>query len=274
MQLLCSTGTFSRYPDLTNYRSILLYGPGLEVDGFEVMFYPDWTAHIEHIAAELLTSGLRFPVIHAEKAIGPALISQQPEEREQGWQWMAASCHLGSLLGASLLVFHLWGLPDSDEKIEQNLETLADCRVLAETFSLELAVETIPCRRFDPLSNVRRAIEQDPRCLVALDTEFLALHNQVQEALHAEWLWHENRVRHIHIKDYAGGMYSTDNYRPYLHPGEGHIDFASFFAALKQRNFNGYISLEASVVSRDGTRDLNRLKKSLDILRQFSGRGL
>src|SRR5216683_485278 len=124
VQLLCSTGTFSRYPDLTGYQAILTYGPELEVDGFELMFYPDWTSEIEQIAAGLARSGLHFPAIHAEKGIGPALVSSQAQEREQGWQWMTASCRLGSLLGAKLLIFHLWGLPGSDELFEQNLQTL------------------------------------------------------------------------------------------------------------------------------------------------------
>src|SRR5260370_1360110 len=91
---------------------------------------------------------------------------------------MTASCRLGSLVGAKLLIFHLWGLPGSDELFEQNLQTLEDCLALTDQFGLELAVETIPCKRADPLINVRRAIEQDARCVVALDTEFLALHNQ------------------------------------------------------------------------------------------------
>ncbi len=269
-RLLCSTGTFSRYPDLTDYRSILVYSPELEVDGFELMYYPDWTPEIEHIAADLRDTGLRFPTIHAEKGIGPALVSSQREEREQGWQWMQASCQLGSLLGARLLIFHLWGLPGSDERIEQNLQNLEDCIALTEKFGLQLAVETIPCRRADPLSNLRLAIEQDARCLVALDTEFLAMHNQLEAALHADWLWQHNRVQHIHVKDYDGDKYSTDNYRRYLHPGEGRINFAQFFEVLKQRKFSGYISLEASVVNRDGTRDMLQLKRSLAFLRQFA----
>jgi len=269
VQLLCSTGTFSRYPDFTGYQAILTYGPELEVDGFELMFYPDWTSEIEQIAAGLARSGLHFPAIHAEKGIGPALVSSQAQEREQGWQWMAASCRLGSLLGAKLLIFHLWGLPGSDELFEQNLQTLEDCLALTDQFGLELAVETIPCKRADPLSNVRRAIEQDARCVVALDTEFLALHNQLEEALKTDWLWQNNLVRHVHIKDYDGGAYSPDNYRHYLHPGEGGIDFTHFFAVLKQRRFSGYISLEASVVNRDGTRDMQRLKKSLTFLRRL-----
>ncbi len=269
-RLLCSTGTFSRYPDLTDYRSILVYSPELEVDGFELMYYPDWTPEIEHIAADLRDTGLRFPAIHAEKGIGPALVSSQREEREQGWQWMQASCQLGSLLGARLLIFHLWGLPGSDERIEQNLQNLEDCIALTEKFGLQLAIETIPCRRADPLSNLRLAIEQDARCLVALDTEFLAMHNQLEAALHADWLWQHNRVQHIHVKDYDGDKYSTDNYRRYLHPGEGRINFAQFFEVLKQRKFSGYISLEASVVNRDGTRDMLQLKRSLAFLRQFA----
>jgi len=269
MQLLCSTGTFSRFPDLTDYRSILTYGPELEVDGFELMFYPDWTPEIEHIAVGLSKSGLHFPTLHAEKGIGPALVSSLPEEREQGWQWLQASCQLGSLLGSHLLIFHLWGLPGSDERIEQNLQHLEDCITLTEEFGLELAVETIPCRRADPLSNVRRAIDQDRRSQVALDIEFLAMHNQLQTALETDWLWQQNRVRHIHIKDYDGGIYSSDNYRSYLHPGEGRINFTQFFEALRQRNFTGNISIESSVVNRDGTRDIHRLMKGLTMLRQF-----
>lgn len=269
MQLLCSTGTFSRFPDMTDYRSILDYGPGLAVDGLEVMFFPSWTGEIERIAAELRASGLLFPAIHAEKGIGPALISVLPEERAQGWRWLEASCRLGQLLQSNVLVLHLWGHPDSDDRLGDNLAILPDCLAIAEQHGLALAVETTPCRSGDPLGNVRRAIEQDSHCFVALDTEFLALHHQLEAALSADWLWQDQRVRHIHIKDYASALYSTDNYRPYLHPGEGAIDFKHFFAALKQHQFDRYISLEASVVNLDGTRDMEKLKRSLENLRQY-----
>src|SRR6516165_8713479 len=107
MQLLCSTGTFSRFPDLTDYRSIFTFGSELEVDGFELMFYPDWSANLDHISKALLASELKFPVIHAEKGIIPALLSSKTDEVEQGWQWMHKNCVLGELLGCSLLIFHL-----------------------------------------------------------------------------------------------------------------------------------------------------------------------
>jgi sugar phosphate isomerase/epimerase len=270
MQLLCSTGAFSRFPELTDYRSVLEYGPLLDVDGLEVMFFPGWTDDIEHIATTLRDSGLRIPAIHAEKAIGPAFISPQPEERQQGWRWLQAGCRLGQIVGAQTLIVHLWGLPDSDDRLADNLAVLPDCITMAKQYGLILAVETVPARSGDTLGNVRRAVEQDNRCRVALDTEFLALHGQLQAALEADWLWQDHRVPHIHIKDYDGALYSTDNYRRYLHPGEGTIDFPHFFASLKARHYDGAISLEASIVNRDGTRDIPRLKRSLAWLKKFA----
>ncbi len=270
MQLLCSTGAFSRFPELTDYQSILEYGPTLAVDGLEVMFFPGWTDEIELIAAGLRASGLRIPAIHAEKGIGPALISPQSAERAQGWRWLQAGCRLGQVVEAKTLVFHLWGLPDSDDRLADNLATLPDCITMAEQYGLTLAVETVPCRSGDPLGNARRAVEQDNRCYIALDTEFLALHQQLEAALDAGWLWQSQRIQHIHIKDYDGTMYSTNNYRRYLHPGEGAIDFSRFFAALKERHYNGSISLEASVVNHDGTRDIEKLKSTLELLRSYA----
>jgi sugar phosphate isomerase/epimerase len=269
VQLLCSTGTFSRFPDLTDYRSILTFGPELEVDGFELMFYPGWTTEIEQIASALLKSKLKFPAIHAEKGIVPALVSSRPNERERGWQWMQASCQLGKSLGANLLIFHLWGLPSSDEKIEQNLQFLNDCLKTSEDCGLKLVIETLPCKYHDPLSNIYRAVNQESGVFVALDTEFLAMHNQLEAALEADWLWQHNRVSHIHIKDYDGNLYSTDKFRRYLHPGEGNINFSKFFDALRIHNFSGYISLETSIVNQDGIRDMHKLKKSLSMLREM-----
>ena len=127
-------------------------------------------------------------------------------------------------------------------------------------------VETIPCRYNDPLSIIYRVVDQEPDVLVAFDTEFLAMHNQLEAALEADWLWQQNRVRHIHIKDYDGNLYSTDNFRRYLHPGEGNINFPKFFDALKLHNFSGDISLETSIVNQDGFRDIHKLKKSLSML--------
>lgn len=267
MQLLCSSGAFGRYPVLIDHRDIIRYAPSLPVDGIEIMYYPEWTPHIEQIASDLLATGLRFPAVHVEKNAGPALLSADETEHAQGRAWLAASCRLGQLVGAQVAVFHLWSMPGSDENIERNLAVLGECIDIAEEHEMELAVETIPCVKSTPLDVIQQVIGRDSRSRVALDTEFLAIHGQVELALEAEWLWSNDLVKHIHLKDYDGQQYTADGYRRYLHPGEGKLDFAHFFTRLQQRNFHGNLSLEASVVSPDKTRDSAKLHSSLENIR-------
>jgi len=234
------------------------------------MFYATWYPEVEQVAAELLKSGLRFPAIHIEKGIGSALGNVQREIREQGIQQFAANCRLGKLLGANALILHLWGMPELDNRLEHNLETLDACLTLASQSDLTLAVETIPARHADPLSNVYRAVAQASSCRVALDTEFLAFYNQIETALTTDWLWQYNTVCHIHIKDFDGTPpFAPGKPRRYLHPGEGYIDFSHFFAGLRQRGFDGYISLEASAIDGTGVVDVNRLRESLATLRRL-----
>jgi sugar phosphate isomerase/epimerase len=268
IQILCSTGAFSRYPDYTNYRPILDYGPLLEVDGLELLFYPDWYPELEHIVTDLQRSGLKFPVIHTEKNIGVALGKAQESEREHGVHLLQANCSFGRSLGARVLVLHLWGWPELDDNLDNNLEHLHECIDIAAGYDIELAIETIPCRKSDPLSNVRRAVECDGRSRIALDTEFLAKHEQIETVFAAEWLWQQPLVRHVHIKDYDGQGFREDGSRKYLHPGQGHIDFVRFFQGLKQHNFSGSVSLEAPSIDKQGQVDIEKLRESLSFIRK------
>lgn len=270
ISLLCSTGAFSRSPDYTDYRAIMEYGPELDVDGFEVIFYSDWYDNAVRIAQDLRESGLRFRAVHAEKSIGPLLGGATRDEQRQGLQNLISNCRLGSEIGAQFVVLHLWGLPASDLYIERNLSNLEDCLSIAEDHGLQLAIETVPCVRADPLSNIRRAVDIDDRCKVTLDTEYLVAHNQLTEALDADWLWQGEIVVNIHIKDYKGKMQTSDNHRQYLHPGEGDIDFPAFFKRLKERSYSGVVSLEASAMRQDGHVDMKKLEDSLAKLRELA----
>lgn len=269
--VLCSTGAFTRVPHITDHRLILQYGPGLPADGLEVMFHLGWYAQVERVVDDLLSTGLKFPAVHAEKSTGAAMGSAAASERAIGLQRLQVNCQFAHQIGARLVVLHLWGMPESDMHIERNLAALGACLDIAEAAGVQLAVETIPCARADPLTHIRRAMEQDARCMIALDTEFLARHHQLEEALTAEWLWQGGRVRHVHIKDYDGQEATPDGYRRYLHPGEGKIDFGGFFKSLHQRGFDGSISLEASVVNQDNSIDVEKLKKSVETLRALVG---
>ncbi len=269
MQLLCSTGTISRNPDITDYQQVLRYGPQLAVEGFELMFYEAWYSNLDRIASDLQQSGLKFPAMHTEKNIGVAFGSMEAQKREQGVHNLAQNCQLAQAIGTQILVLHLWGWPQLDDNLENNLQPLTTCLDVATQYGVKLAIETIPGRKTDPLSNVFRAIEHDPRCTVALDTEFLANSQQLDAVFDANWLWQEGRVRHVHIKDFDGHGFTPDGKRRYLHPGEGHINFTSFFANLKEQRFDGYISLEAPAIDQMGNVDIQQLNESLEFVKQI-----
>jgi sugar phosphate isomerase/epimerase len=264
--LLCSTGAFNRYPDYTFYRDILEYGPLLDVDGFEVMFYSTWYPEISHIATHLQSSGLSFPAVHAEKSIGVGLGQPNRSAREQALHNFQLNCQLAQQIGASIIILHLWGWPELDDHLAYNLDLLPQCLDAAANYNLEIAIETIPCRVSTPLDNVHLAVSHDSRSHVTLDTEFLALHNQMTEVFNTPWLWLDHRIRHIHIKDFSGNGLSLNGRRHYLHPGEGVIDFPSFFSHLHQQHYQGNISLESPVLNDEGHINLPKLKNSLSSL--------
>lgn len=266
-QLLCSTGAFSRFPDHTGYQAALTYGPHLDVDGFELMFYPHWYDELDQVASILSRSGLAFPAIHAEKNIGVLLGKDDLTQRQEGVRRLEANCRLGQQLGSEVLILHLWGWPELDDQLENNLALLEQCMDIAQRYNVLLALETIPCRKTDPLSNIHHAIKRDQRSQVALDTEFLALHHQLHVVFEQSWLW-QHRIRHVHIKDFGGSL-SVDGKRRYLHPGEGSIDFKGFFLGLQQKHYTGNISLESPAIDEHGNVNLEKLHDSLAFLRQI-----
>ncbi|HZQ34374.1 MAG TPA: TIM barrel protein [Dehalococcoidia bacterium] len=270
--VLCSTGVFSRTPGRTDLDAIVEFGPRLDAAGLELLLYPDWRQDAEGAAARLAATRLRFPVVHAEKAIGAAF-SGDGATREAGLIALEQNCRLAQRLGAGLLVLHLWDLPDSDRRFERNLAALPRCLDLAAAHGLQLTIETVPCAVADPVANVQRAIERDGRCGVTLDTEFLAHHGQLEAALAAPWLWQDGRVRHLQIKDYDGALRDADGRRRYLQPGDGRIDFIYLFEVLREWEFSGTVSLEAAAVDGEGRLELDRVDRSLKLLRWLAAGG-
>ncbi|HEU5229562.1 MAG TPA: sugar phosphate isomerase/epimerase family protein [Ktedonobacteraceae bacterium] len=266
MQVLCSTGVFTRSSDPLSHEAILLYGPKFDADGFEVIFYPRWYAQQESVIRALQSCGLHFPALHAEKSVGEVFGSSDAGEQEQGVLRFEQNCIFAQQIGAHLVVLHLWGLPHADRHLEHNLQPLARCLDIADQHGLELAIETIPCTYTDPLSNVKRAFEHDARSRVALDTEFLSFHAQLDAVFAASWLWQTGLVRHVHLKDHH-----PQEERRYLHPGEGRIDFRRFTQQLRAMGFDGALSLEARAIDHQGGVEVARIQKSLQFIRALAG---
>ena len=248
MRPLLSTGSVTRNPDFPHHRRILEHIPPLEL---EASIYSTWD---ERVARDL--HGLPFVTAHADKRTGATLSGDDPDLAR-----FALDCRIASDLGAGLVVLHLWELPDGDRYLERNLDRLPALADVAEEHGVTLAVETIPCSIGTPLANVRRACERDPRCRVTLDTEFLALHGQLDRA-------HElgELIAHVHVKDFDPAVWGTKP-RRYLLPGEGIVDIDGFLAGLP---YEGTVTLEMSAVRDDGSIDAERLETAGAWLRRLA----
>ena len=141
---------------------------------------------------------------------------------------------------------------------------------IAEAEGVHLGIEAIPCTVNAPLENLERVVAADSRARIVLDTEFLAMHGELDAALDVSWLWREERVVQLHIKDFDGVLVDEQGRRRYLHPGEGGIPFDRWLRGLAMREYTGPITLEATVVDAAGEVDVPRLNDSLERLRKLA----
>jgi sugar phosphate isomerase/epimerase len=267
--ILCSTGIVTQDPDQTDHKAILEHAPKLGAAGYELQVHNAWYGHLDDVVEDLRSSKLSFPVLHADKAIGAGLGSDDGDDAEEALASLEVNCRAAAALGATTVVLHLWEQPSSDGEIERNLDHLPACVDTAEAYDVVLAVETIQGTWGTPLANIQLALERDPRCRVTLDTEFLGFHGQVAESIAADWLWADNRVTHVHLKDFDGRMRDS-NGRRYLLPGEGNLELQSFLTGLVERGYEGGITLEASAITRPGGLDEERLQQIAAMVQQLS----
>jgi sugar phosphate isomerase/epimerase len=262
MRILCSTGAVTRHPTRADHR-LIADARDLPCDGFELSIYPSWVDEVDRVAAEIAALGLPIETAHAEKSVGARL----SEGDRRAVDRLEGSARIAARAGARLLVLHLWELPLGDRQLARNLGLLSACADVAHAAGLTLGVETIPCSIGSPLRNVARAVEREPRCVAVLDTEFLAHHGQLDEALDAGL-----PVGHVHLKDYAGELKQGDPRTRYLLPGEGSLDLDGFLTALAVQGYDGAATLEASAVDPDGGLDRNRLAAIAGALRALDSR--
>lgn len=270
LTVLCSTGVLTRGPDQTDHERILEHAPKLGAAALELALYAEWYGHLDEVVEDLGKAELTFHSVHADKAIGSGLGSEDSDEAEEALALLEVNCRVAAALGAKTLVLHLWELPTGDEQLERNLDRLPTCLDTAEAYNVALTVETVPGRAGTTLSNIRLALERDPRCGVTLDTEFLGFHGELAESIATDWLWADNRVRHVHLKDFNGRL-REQGVRRYLLPGEGKLDLQGFLNGLRERGYSGGVTLEASALTPTGELDQARLDQVAAAVRHLSG---
>lgn len=275
-RLLCSTGAFIGRPNGRDWRLIPPYAKKLHADGLELLFYPEWVPERIRMARELRLSGLRFPVLHAEKGVG-SLFSQEGMAG-RALLLFQRNCEAAREIGAETVVLHLWDGPSSDRAIENHLRHAARLNAIASEHGLVLAVENAICACSDPLTHFRELRDIRPPVHFLYDTKMAAFHGQVMALFEPQWDWifTEKRLRHLHINDYPGlpGDWGTmlSLHRGFgTHIGKGNIDFAAFFGALRRKGYDGRFTVESSSFEENGQIRLDLLNDSLDAVRALIG---
>ena len=267
-QILCSTGAFVGRVNGRDHRIILRTAPLLHCDGLEFMMYEAWYDRWREIAADLASSGLSFPVLHADKRIGELFSRNEGEDIREGLRRFAVNCQMAQALGAKKLVVHLWGGPPSDRDIATNIAQLPELSRMSEDAGLLLTVENVVCSHQDPLTHLRTLAERYPRIHFTFDTKMAAFHRQLEEVYRPEWdwLWSQRRIAHLHVNDYGGGYMDWSNLRT-LHIGDGAIPFDRFFAVLRQKGYHGSYTVEATSMTGEGIL-LDKLNGCLEYIRR------
>lgn len=269
MKLLCSTGALITGRNGRNHMLLAKAEKKLTCEGYEFMMYPSWYEKWEQIAKDVAAMKVSVVTFHVDKGIGE-LISQNGEgEAELAAERFAINCRMACIMGAKLLVLHLWGGLASDSNIVLNIEKYREFREIADSFGLLLTVEDVPCNRENPLKHMIALHEQYPDISFTFDVRFAAFHGLFEEFLENQaWLW-QGPVKHIHIGDFSGEPMDWTSLKSCKHPGEGKIDFEKFFAHLKKVGYDGTVTVESTSVAEDGAILTGKLNDTFAYLRSL-----
>ena len=266
-KILCSTGAIVGRVCEYNYSLVKkhlpsLYEDGL-IDGMEFMMIPYYYNELESVIETIKSCNIPIPIIHCDKDVGVLFSECSTESTEKAFKLLKLNCKVGKELGADKMVFHLWGGIKSDYNIEYNISLLPRALELANSYNLKILIENIPCTTYSGLQNWRRLYGFVPEINFVFDTRFGAFHDEIDDIIN-EPIW--DSITHLHISDYSSYPRDFSKIRPILHPGEGVIDFNSFFTKLKSKNYAGTITLESPVMIPYGT-DIKKLNSTLYYLK-------
>ncbi len=267
--VLCSTGALITRFNGRDPGLLRGFFPHIEADGLEFMIYPSWDGRLFEQVAKVerfkREQNVNIPVLHADKSIGELLSRGADDEIREAGERFKNNCIIAERLGAELMVLHLWGGPASDRHIDRNINELGEYMRAAEKHGVLLTVENVICGGKTPLVHLNSIMDAYPDAAFTIDTKMAEFHLELPQTLACERLW-DGRVKHLHVNDYGGGLRDFNDLKV-RHIGEGHVDFDSFFKAVKARNYEGWATVESTSVRPDGTVDFIKLNRSLNAVR-------
>jgi D-psicose/D-tagatose/L-ribulose 3-epimerase len=190
-------------------------------------------------------SGLEFVGLHWLMVSPPGLHVTTPDAalRKRSWQHIQDLIDLCADLGPSgVMVFgspqqrRTTGGLNREEATRHYVNGLAEAAPHARERGVTILMEALPVGQSDVVQSLDEAVRLvgeigSPAVQTMFDT-----HNAVDEVeAHAELVdRHFGVIRHVHVNEMDGS-----------HCGAGDYDFKPVLAVLKQRNYLGWVSLEA-----------------------------
>lgn len=210
----------------------------------------------------VIETGARF-LLDPRHKHQPTLISPSEEERQRRLDFLCQAVLIARELGADAVSF--WSGTTTDEAPANVLmDRLVDgCLRLcdfSETREVRLAFEPEPGMFIDTMDRFASLFEQmrSPRFGLTLDIGHLQCQGETPISDHIR-RW-KDLLWNVHIEDMRRGVHE------HLMFGEGEIDFAPVFTALKEIEYGGGLYVE---LSRHGHDAVNAARQALEFLRRI-----
>ena len=263
--ILCSTGALIGRPNGRNFYLLKDVVPKLRCDGLEFMFYETWHDRIEEIKSVVKALPLPVEVFHLEKQIGEHL---SYERLDEALCIMKMNCELARSLGAKKLVLHLWNGVISDSNINYNIEALGKLNKIALDYGLLLTVENVVCNNKSPFEHLCALIEKYPDISFTFDTKMAEFHKELDLLYDEKYRHLVGNIVHFHVNDCTCSYKDWSNLRV-LPVGDGIVDFDKFFRFLREFNYQGTLTTEATCFDKNGFIDIDKMNACLDKIREY-----
>ncbi len=269
-RILCSTGALIGRPNGRDYRLLNECVKYLDCDGYEFMMYDDWYGRTDEVADFFADFPKPFPVLHAEKSVGDLISRNEQGDTERALGLFEENCMMAEKLGSEKLVLHLWNGIDSDKDFPHNIAVYRYMRDIADRYGLLLTVENVVCNRSDPMTHMKELTTEYPDISFTFDTKMAEFHGQLMDICLEEnsHIW--ERVKHLHINDYKGGVMDWQSLKT-LHIGDGQIDFEKLSAFIRSAGYGGDITIESTSFDKTGHIFLDRMNEDIRRVRSLIG---
>jgi Sugar phosphate isomerases/epimerases len=241
MKVLCSSGDFIGYRNNYDYSLLTMARDCLSCDGFEILLPFEGRKESE-VARFIDKYHICVPIVHADKMIGDLISMADQDAYNRAISILQRNCIFSNYIGAREMVVHLWGGSYSDKNIDKNIEKYLELVNLAEQYSVHLMIENVPCAMENPLIHFESLYKIYKDIAFTYDFRFAEFHAMSMDFFHDDNI--AQRIKHIHVSDYLGGLKEWEKLSQIKNIGQGIIDFKHIFGSIKSKIKSEYITIE------------------------------